>query len=120
VEAGLAKESEQGFVRVDERLRTIGWDDVYAIGDVIWHVVKTGWAAYYEAQVAASNILEDVGIPPAEAPPYLYSEDAIRLTPNVAIRGLRRGGPYTETLSGAEYSAPLPRRLRQNIGGWKL
>jgi sulfide:quinone oxidoreductase len=92
VEAGLAKESEQGFVRVDGRLRAVRWDDVYAVGDVIWHVVKTGWAAYYEAQVAASNILEDVGIP-AEAPPYLYSEDAIRLTPDVAIRGAKTWWP---------------------------
>ncbi len=92
VEAGLAKESELGYVRVDERLRAVGWDDIYAVGDVIWHIVKTGWAAYYEALVAASSILEDMGIQ-AEAPPYLYSEDAIRLTPDVAIRGCKRWWP---------------------------
>ena len=88
INAVLAKASERGFVRVDQRLRVAGWDDVYAAGDVIWHVVKTGWAAYYEALVAAANVLEDVGIP-MQSPPYLYSEDAVRLTPHVAIRGAK-------------------------------
>jgi len=107
IDAGLAKASERGFVRVDQRLRVAGWDDVYAAGDVIWHVVKTGWAAYYEALVAAANVLEDVGIP-MQSPPYLYSEDAVRLTPHVAIRGAKIWWPIYGDVKWRTVTGPSP------------
>lgn len=92
VEADLAGEREFGYVRVDDKMRALGWDDVYAVGDVVWHVVKTGWAAFYEALVASASIKEDVGLS-ATPPRFLYSEDAIRLTPEVAIRGAKAWWP---------------------------
>ncbi|AET33272.1 FAD-dependent oxidoreductase [Pyrobaculum ferrireducens] len=92
VEAGLAREGEYSFVRVDDEMRALGWDDVYAVGDVVWHVVKTGWAAFYQAQVAAASIKRDLGLP-AEGPRFLYSEDAIRLSPREAIRGAKAWWP---------------------------
>ncbi len=92
IEAGLAREGEFGYVRVDDKMRVLGWDDIYAVGDVVWHVVKTGWAAFFEALVASANIREDMGLD-ASLPKFLYSEDAIRLTPRLAIRGAKTWWP---------------------------
>lgn len=92
VEAGLAREGEFGYIRVDDNMRALGRDDIYAVGDVVWHVVKTGWAAFYEALVASAKILEDMGLE-AKPPGFLYSEDAVRLTPQEAVRGAKAWWP---------------------------
>ncbi|AFA39418.1 putative NAD(FAD)-dependent dehydrogenase [Pyrobaculum oguniense TE7] len=104
VEAGVARESEYGYVRVDDRFRT-RWDDVYAVGDVVWHVVKTGWAAYYEALATAAYILEDAGFP-STGPEYLYSEDSIRLEPRLAIRGAKRWWPIYGKVAWRQIDGP--------------
>lgn len=104
VEAGVAREDLYGYVKVDNDFKT-RWDDVYAIGDVIWHVVKTGWAAYYEALVAASRILQDAGLP-AESPGFLYSEDSIRLEPHLAIRGAKKWWPIYGEVFWREVEGP--------------
>jgi len=97
-EAGLAEEGRRNFVVVDDSMRARGWDDVYAVGDIVWHIVKTGWAAYTEGLIAAASILSDLGIPTSEKG-ELYSEDSIRITPNVALRGAKKWWPiYGEIL----------------------
>lgn len=104
VEAGLSREDLRGYVRVGDDMRT-RWDDVYAVGDVVWHVVKTGWAAHVEAKVAAAAILNDMGMP-AEAPRQLYSEDAMRMAPHLAVRAAKAWWPIYGQVSWRTLEGP--------------
>ena len=84
IEAGLSSEADLGFVRVDERMRSTRFDDVYAVGDVTHILTKTGMAAVSEAEVVAASILSDMG-EPVDVPRTLRSMDAIRVSPSEAV-----------------------------------
>ena len=99
--------AEGFYVEVDERMRHPKYRDIYVAGDAVWHVVKTGWAAATEAAIAAAWALEDLGIS-VEKPKEIYSEDAIRITPDLGIRGAKRWYPIYGDVYWRQIEGPSP------------
>jgi sulfide:quinone oxidoreductase len=70
---------EEGFIPVDAYCRVHGVHDIFAVGDGAWHPVKQGGLATQQADVAATVIAADVGLP-VDPQPYQPVLRAMLLT----------------------------------------
>jgi sulfide:quinone oxidoreductase len=72
-------QASHGFVPTDSRMRVPGLENVWAVGDVTWSPLKQGGIAAQQADIAAADIANAVGVG-VEIPPYVPVLRAALLT----------------------------------------
>ena len=103
--AGLPGDAD-GFIPVDELGRVLEADGVYAVGDVADHAIKQGGLATQQADVAATAIAADLGVP-VQPHPFEAILRGVLLT-GVTAAYLREGGsPRPRVAYSPSWSAPL-------------
>jgi sulfide:quinone oxidoreductase len=103
--AGLQGDAD-GFIPVDDLGAVLGVDGVYAVGDVADHDIKQGGLATQQADVAATAIAADLGVP-VHPRPFEAILRGVLLT-GVTAAYLREGGaPRPRVAYSPSWSAPL-------------
>jgi sulfide:quinone oxidoreductase len=103
--AGLQGDAD-GFIPVDDLGAVLGADGVYAVGDAADHDIKQGGLATQQADVAATAIAADLGVP-VRPRPFQAILRGVLLT-GVTAAYLREGGaPRPRVAYSPSWSAPL-------------